>query len=365
MRNTESSSLRATAMAALLVLVATAGALAGDPVVAKTLLDSGKKSFNAKKYEEAGTFFRKAYLEDPSLLECLYWTAQVHEKRKEDAEALASYRAFLSLLDKKGAAGGVGPEEQKLRPLAEKRVAALAVAETEFQKLEDRYADELLAFARAKLLRDPAVALKAVERVLEARPGDREAVSLRGKLSGAPGVAESRGAFPTVKEWLDLVHDQAFKGEGVTYTGDLLEWDTKTGKKLRSPQKMDLGNSFAYEVEFKVLDTFEEGWLAGLSIGETRDGFVAVVVQRAQVEVSYNKPLEKQTIVATFPMTPLDTAPWHRLGVGVKGDSVEVWLDGKVVLGKSMDARTDLAGEIGLCQQGCRVQRRVLRAGKM
>lgn len=360
------TALAAAALAALacIVVAAPRPAAAGDAVVAKTLLESGRKSFNAKKYDEAETFFRKAYLEDPALIEAVYWRAQTGEKKKDDAAALSAYREFLSLAQKKAGAGGLSAEETKLRPLAEKRVAALAVAEGEFQKLEDKYVEDLLGFARAKLLRDPGVALRAVERILEARPDQGEALSLRDKLSGTPASEEAQGSFPTVKEWIDLIHGQAIRDDAISFGDGTMDIDQKSARRFRPASPVDLGKEYALETEFRIVEAYDENWLVGFTLADTKEVYLSVDLHRGSVDLNARKGKDPPTILGSSNMTPIDLAAWHRLGVGTKGDTVEVWFDGKLVLEKPIATRIDLAGDWGLVQGGCRTQRRVLRAGK-
>jgi tetratricopeptide (TPR) repeat protein len=118
-----------------LALLAADTVVAGDAVVARTLLQNGKKAVTYRKYDEAVTLLRKALVEDPDLAEAAYWIGVALDRSKDDLGALAAYRDFLAILDRKGAAAT--PEEKKLRGTAQRRVDALAAGEKEFRKLED------------------------------------------------------------------------------------------------------------------------------------------------------------------------------------------------------------------------------------
>lgn len=352
------------ALAALLAVPAAfapAPAVAGDPVVAKTLLESARKSLAAKKYDEAVQLLKRVSTEDPSLIEAVYLRAQALEKLKDDPGALAAYREFLDLFAKKAASGGTTPEEQKLKPPAEKRVAAMAVPEAEFRKLEEKYVADLLAYARDRAAKDPAAALRAANRVLEVAPRNPEALALRDRL----GPPKDPGPFGEIETWRDFLKEGAFKaGPGIDLADGVLTIDTKTGGKLRPNPRSEPEGKFAFESEFRVLDVWEETWNLGLSAGETAAGYYGVTISRTAVEVHYGKAGTKPITVASRAMAPLDLAAWHRFGMVARGPALEVWLDGEKVVDVKVTLTADLAGELGISQQGCRAARRVLRMGQ-
>src|SRR5690349_19435584 len=230
--------LAALALVAAASLAGPPPARAGDPSVARTLLESGKKALAARKVDEAVAHFRKALAEDANLVEAAYWIGAARDKDKDDAGALAAYREFLSLLEKRG---NPSSDEGKLKALADKRVDALAAAEKEFQKLEDKYVEDLLAFARAKYPKEPAVAALALE-----------------------GVPASR----SVKEWRDLLRERAISSDAITFPGEVMAFDAKDGTKVTSKHPIDEGGNLVYEMEFRVTDVHDPGWLAGLSFSE-------------------------------------------------------------------------------------------------
>lgn len=339
------------------LLGSTTTAFSGDAVVARTLLESGKKAFNAKKYDEAIPLLRKAFAEDPTLIEADYWRAQSLEKTKDDVGALAAYREFLDLYGKKAAPSA---DEQKLKPLADKRVEALAVNDRAFQKLEEKYVADLLAIAKAKIAGDPSAALLAANRVLEIEPKNASALALRDRLS----EKKTENPFAGVESWREFVKDKAFHAEVVKYVGDLMTFEVKNGGKLRPEPPSTMATDYAAETEFRVAEVFDPtSWGVGFSFGETKDGWYQLNLERAQVTVKYGKAKQRPDPVSSFAMQPVDPAAWHRLGFDVHGVRIEVYLDGVKVIDDAQGQRSDFSGDLGVTVIGCRAEFRTFRAG--
>ncbi len=346
---------------------AAAPAPAGDAAVARTLLETGKKAVHGRKYEEGVAILRKALQEDPDLSEAAYWIAVARERDKDDAGALAGYREFLGILDRRGSPTA---EEQRLRALAEKRLDALAAGEKELKKVEDRYVDDLLAFARDRLAKDPAAALRALDRVFEVRPAYPAAASLHEKITGKPyggGDPGAPGPFARVAAWTDMIRERTILDDrNISYAGELMVVDIKGGSRLGPDRPVDVGTAFAYETEFRVTETYETGWCAGISFAENGDEWVSAFLRGAQLIVSRASKREPgHTDLANRAVPATDRDTWHRLGVVVRGSSWELWYDGKKVAEDRVQYRPDLGGEIGIWQQGCRAERRILRAGRL
>lgn len=344
----------------LVVLAATWGfavsAFSGDAVVAKALLESGKKALAAKKYDEAIPLFRKALAEDPTLIEATYWRAQVHEKAKDDASALAAYREFLDLYAKKA---GITADDQKLKALAEKRVEALAVAEREFQKLEEKYVADLLALAKAKVASDPGAALAAANRVLEIAPKNAEALALRDRL----GEKKTESPFAGVEAWRELVKDKSFRTDSVKYPADVMTIDLATGAKFRPEPPVELTTDYAAEMEVRIAAVYDDKWFAGFTIGETKEGYFTVSIEKAQVRVLYYRPKQRPDHVASHAIAPPDLTAWHRLGLCVHGARIEVYLDGEKVIDESQSQRVDFSGELGVGQLAAKAEYRMAHVG--
>ena len=80
-------------------------------------------------------------------------------------------------------------------------------------------------------------------------------MALKDKLAGKGDGREGAELFPEVKEWRDLLVEQAFRpAEGVlSYSGNVVTMDLR-GAKVGYPRKpVTTGPSYAYEIEFRVL----------------------------------------------------------------------------------------------------------------
>ncbi|MCE9634279.1 MAG: hypothetical protein K8T90_01125 [Planctomycetes bacterium] len=367
------------ALAGLAATAAVAPDAAADAKVAETLFKSGKQAYSKGDYAGAITYFQKAIEEDTTLLEASWWCAAAQEKLGDKGAALTTYREFLALVSGKPAAT---KEELRLKALAEKSVESLAAGEKESKKLEDAFVGNLMQFAKDNFVRDPGVALKALAQILAVRPDHSEALKLREKLGGGaadgPSGASSGGAsekgaagpatgpFREVKSWKDFLEEQTIKSNVITYDGKVMTVETKGGSLIRNDSPLDFGTSYAYEMEFRVMTTFERGWLTGLAFAYDKEAtFWSAHVMAGRVELAYMRSPSAHDIVGEFDMPPLEMESWHRFGIIVNGPAVELWLDGKkVISGRHPDGK-DLAGEIGIFHQRCRTERRVFRAGKV
>lgn len=382
------------AAAALCVAALVAGALcvtsapfapsaeAGDAKVADSLLKSGRQAFAKGDFEGAVSFFKKAQEENPDLIEACWWKAASQEKAGDKASALASYREFVTCFDGKNASGAtMSKEETRLKGLAEKAIEVLAAGEKEFKKLEDAYVASLLAFAKDTFVRDPGMSRKAVDAILAVRPDHDEARKLLEKLGGAPAAAgeakpapsktgsgPAPGPFRDVKTWQDLLANETFGAKDhITYVDGVMVLDTKDGSAILPRDAIEVGSSFAYEMDVHVAQVYDRGWLSGLTFAGTGEGksFLCAFVSQARVVVMKAEGTDGSQDVAIYEMAPLDTNAWHRLGVVVKGPAVDVWFDGKKVTSWREPSARDLTGDLGVFQQRCRTERRLFRAGKI
>jgi len=352
-------------------------AVAGDAKVADSLFKSGKQALSKSDFEGAISFFKKALEESPELIEACWWRASAQEKSGDKGAALASYREYLKLCEEKFAGGGAGmsKEEQRLKGLAEKSVDALAAGEKEFRKLEDAYVAALLAFAKDNFVRDPGVSLKAVDALLAVRPDHEDARKLKEKLGGAPaagadgkppakGPAGATGPFAEVKEWKDFFAMKSFKAKDVTFSGDFMVVDAKGGIGVNPGDFVDLGKSFAYEMEFRVAEVYDRNWICGLGFGWKDGDFVSALASPARVVLAKWQGGQAHDL-AKLETSSLDAAAWHRLGVVVRKSAVEVWFDGKKALSWTEPMGQDFPGDLAISQQTCRTEWRLLRAGKL
>jgi tetratricopeptide (TPR) repeat protein len=350
-------------------------AVAGDPKIADTLFKSGKQALSKGDSAGAVSYFKKALEENPDLIEACWWCASAQEKGGDKGAALSSYRQYVTLFEGKGPAAS--KEEQRLKALADKSIAQLAAGELEFRKLEDAYVAALLTFAKDNFVRDPGVSRRAVEALLAVRSDHEEAKKLLEKLGGGPAEPEEKGAskaapgpatgpFAKVKEWRDLLKEQALHSEKViSYEEGVMVVDTKGGSKVTPNNPIEMGDSFAYEMEFHVLQTYERGWFTALVFADKGEETFLTAFAGASRVVLLQNLSGSQTEVAAFDMPSLDLEKWHRLGVLVKGPQAEVWFDGKKVLTWREPGGGELGGALGFIQQRCKTERRVYRAGKV
>jgi tetratricopeptide (TPR) repeat protein len=344
----------------------------GDAAVAQTLLKSGREAHNKRQYDEAVRLLRKAVEEDVHLAEARWWIASSLEKSGDKPQALAEYRAFVAQVVAKGASAS--KEETRLKALADKSIAVLAAAEKELLRLEDGYVARLLAFAKDSFVRDPGVAQKAVARILEVRPDHEEALRMARQLGvAAPGSgkASSSGADAAmgpakeVKTWKDLLADRWFKASDImVYENGGLVFDAKGGKKVTGSGYLGGRKNYVIEAEVIVAETYSSGWLVGFTFAERAKSFYSAFLGRSRITLiegndSGNRDLD------VHDKGPTEVGTTHRFCVAVRGNTLEVWLDGKRALERLIQGRDDLDGEIGLFQQGCRVEFRSLRLGDL
>jgi hypothetical protein len=376
MRVHSAAMLVAVAIAVAPFPVASRFAVAGDAKVADTLFRSGKQAYGKSDWAGAAVFFQKALDETPELIEACWWKASSQEKAGSLGVALASYREFLALYDAKARAGAPTKEEQRLRALADKSVETLSAGEREAKKLETAYVAALLAFARDNFVRDPGVSLRAVDRALAVQPANDEAQRLREKLSGGPAAASDEsipsaatGPFRDVKEWKDLIADHEFQVDEklkdlFQYVGGMLVVDMTTGGRVKPHSFFDLGSSYAVEMECRVKSTYAAYWFVGFNFARKEKRCPAACITNARVFLG-DESVDPPTILARFDTKSLADDRWHRLGVIVKRDLVDLWFDGKKVASWQEPSNAELAGELSLRQQSCRVDWRLFRIGKV
>lgn len=349
-----------------------------DAAVAAALLKSGKAAVQKKSWDEALTLFDRALRETPDLIEAEFQRGVALERKGDRTAAVAAYRRFLDRLKEKAGAGSATPEETALGPQAEKRVAFLAQGEQELAKLEDQFASQLLAFAKKHREKDRAIADRALRTLLDVRPDHAEARSLLGDAGAGDedGGAASRpapaapdtGPFAKLRvaQWDDFIATRRLTAAAIVYEEPGFVIDTETGKVITPSAAMDYGLKYAYECEFRVTEEKERGWLVGLVFAEKEDDLRTAFVQRGQVVLSRGKLSSGPSgDEGAEPLKNLDLAAWHRLGVRVDGSRYEVWFDGKKVLQGTDSVRVSLDGDLGLFQQRCRVEWRLLRAGRV
>jgi hypothetical protein len=344
-------------------------AVAGDAKIADALLKNGKQAYGKGDFAGALSFFKKAQEETPELIEACWWRASAQEKSGDKSGALVSYREFLASFDEKTASGTTSKEEQRLKALAEKSVDALAAGEKEFRKLEDAYVASLLAFAKDALAKDPGACRRAVAAILAVRPEDPEALQLNEKVGGGAAAAASGpgpevGPFKDVKSWRDLIADQSFRADEIGFADGLMTVNTKQGKAISPAGFIDTGKSFAFEYEFRITSTYDPKWVTGLGCASKDGVFVAAIVLPGRVVISRTLADGKHEDFVDVPVRGVELNTWHRLGMIVKGPSLEVWFDGKKTSSWREPSALDLVGDLLVVQERCRTEWRLFHVGK-
>jgi hypothetical protein len=367
----------AVALASVVAVSIGAGreAVAGDAKVAEALFKSGKQAYQKSDFAGAATFFEKTLEETPELIEARWWHASAREKGGDKPAALASYRAFLALFDEKFKAGAtISKEEQRLKGLADKSVDALSQADKEMRKLEDTYVASMISFAKDTFLRDPSMSTRAVEAVLAVRPEHEEAKKLLEKIAGGGGeapapakgaVKDPKNPFAGVSKWMDVIAAQSFRSNFIGYAKGTMIVDLEGGRAIPPATPFDRTNPYCVEFEIRCAESYKPGggWTAGVCIAWKNNDFESIMMRPGRVVLSRNYADGRCTDVSQHDIPQFDGAGWHKVGVVVRGPSVEIWYGGKSVITWKGDA--DLGGGIAICMEGCKTEWRLFRAGNL
>jgi tetratricopeptide (TPR) repeat protein len=343
---------------ALALALAVPPGFAGDAAVAKTLFDGGQKALRARKYSEAAVLFGKAWVEDPTLTDAVYWKACAQDKGKDPDAALETFRRYLALLEKEGA-DRITSEKRKLRKGARDRIRALAVAEEEFDAAEEKYVAALLAIVRKRGENGESdAALKAAQRILEVDPDNEEALAVRRRL------APDADPYADVKEWRYPIREKAYRGPSCEYVGDNLVLDARSGGMLRPNPGIRMEGGFACETEFTVRDAYDPDWAVGLVFGDDGAHLWVLDARASRVELLWGEKGKAPQTVGSAALSTLDAGKPHRIGVLVREGVVLCRLDGEVVVrGSAEGMPTD--GDLGIYMKHCRAELTLLRAGRL
>ncbi len=360
--------------ATLLTVVAWTPGADADEEVAAFLLKQAKKAISLRKYDEAVVKLRRVLDEDPKLLEASYLLGQVFEKMKKPGEALGAYRAFRDgcraqgeKLDKKLA---------RLLKRAEKRIATLGKGEVELAKLQAAFGKKIVGFASRHQREDGDIAVEALKRLLAVDPQHKDGRRMFGEITGTGGPSADgdpdAGAtkIPGIDTWFDLLAKRAIPpGSNTSYKRKVLTVDNEGNTIFWTDPRKRAPDVFVYEMEFRFLEEYANGYLIGLAFAEDQDvskqgghEMVMAFAQKSQVTVVHASG-GKNIDVGESTRRATKFGTWHRLTVAVDGRKVRVLLDGKQVVNASVPGRKSLAGPIGIFHQRCVAEVRVLRLG--
>lgn len=378
-------------MLALLAAAAGSPARAGDREMAQFLLKGAKADLGKQQYDAAFTKLSRAEQEDPGLVETIYWIGQVHERRDETKAAIAAYRRFAAAVTAKAKTGLPTKEELGLVKKAQERIVALATGDSERKKLDDGFADSLLAFARTWVSKDPGTAGSALRALLKLRPNHAEAQKLLtqvGTAAGEGAAPESAAADPAaeagppappsgdaptalaaVTAWKDLLRGDVFRfaaAEGWERRPDgIIATEQHDPVALTPANRMKTMDTYALEVECRVVEPFAERHSLGLAFAIEKtdalrlyslsiEGGTAILERQDGGERS--SPLH-----ATF--AEQGTDGWHRLAVVVRGLDIQVFADGKLVGEHRETTRASLIGQPAFFAHKCKGEFRSFRLG--
>lgn len=345
--------------------------------MAKFLMKGGKDDLAKKAYDAALTKFERAEREDPTLLESVYCQALALDRKGDAGGAIQAYRRYLTAMEKKSADGPPSKDDAALLKKAQERLDALAAGGAERRKLDDAFVEALMAFARTNFVKDPTVTREALSIVADVRPENAEAKKMLDKLGGPlprpderktpdPVVpaADAEQGFKAVKAWRDLLEERRFgDNPGWMYETDKLVIDSEGASISRPATVENTSTSYAIEFECRVVEgrgakpaagmvfAYREGDAFSLYLTETD-----VVLTRSQGGADAD--------VRRIELTPPGLGVWHRLGAIVRGNKIEVWLDGKKREDHESTTRYNLTGELGVFQRDSKAEFRLMRSGK-
>jgi hypothetical protein len=369
----------------LVCVLGLSGVRAGDPKLAQTLMEAGKKALEEGDLDRAFANFQKASEEDDSLFEYQYWQGVVSEKRGDTPLAVASYKTFLVNFEKVNRMGAsVPPATIPLAKKARARLEVLAAGPLEQEKLEAGFVEKMMEAAKAAKKTSPEAARRAARWVYRTTHGKHEAAAALltelGDTPGKPAAGPEKGAeeepgqepfldVPTVVKGKSLLHHQVFgAAPGWSWAKENERWiatiDAPTAGQVSWPNPtVESGPRFVCEMEVRILTEHRLDWAIGPAFGK-RDDFAIVMFQRSQVVASRVGPTKTFVDIGGNGLSaPLDLTQWHRLTFVVDGTALRVWLDGTKLLEKEVPK--EVVSGLGLWLQYCKVEVRTLRFGAL
>lgn len=369
-------------------------AVAGDAGLAKFLLKGGKDDLGKKQYDAAFSKFARAEQEDPSLLEAVFWQGLALDRKPDVKAAVAAYRRFAAAVDAKVRSASATRDESALLRTAQDRIAVLATGEVERRKLDDAFVEALLNFAKSNAAKDPVTTIKALRLLTSARPDHAAARQMLEKLGvaveppagGAPASAPPPrgefgsaiapvpkpaapiGPFLLVKNWTDHVTAQTFGNNGGwRYDVDRITIDDRSTGMIRAPSEVKLGTRYAVEFDCRMLEAYGPKPLVGFVFGFQPKPVRHLYTwfETTGAAILHRGAGEEVADIARVEFETNDAAAWHRLGVVVRGRTIEYWLDGRKRGEHEIREGEDASGELGVFHQSCRAEIRLYRSGAL
>jgi len=331
------------------MLLGPAPVLAGDPDLAKFLLQAGKDALAKGNAVDALTKLEKARDEDPTLLEVAYWMGAALEARGDTPGAVESYRTFL------GGLAAAGPTEASkevlaLQKKAQARVDALDAARREVERAHEAFAAQVFALAERVAETDAHLAERALRLLLAVQPDNAKARDLLAVVASTAGAAPTSAALRGLPEVWDLIASHGLgSSDDWTYGATTLEVRQGKGALHRTPSGYDSGPTYAMEVEMELQGQplADRVSVAGLSFGwGTDDGYTLILVN-SQLELGTIGRRGKMQL-ERVPAPPWKAGKRRTLAVRVEGRRLTGYLDGKPLISKEFDVDEPLGGDVGL-----------------
>ena len=334
----------------LLVLLAAAVPALADRATAEFFAGRGEKSLQAKEWPAAEEHYRRSLQEDEGYLPARYGLAQALLGSGKTAPGIEELRKFTESVRADAAASA---EWKALLAKADRQLQDLDLAGAELRKILDRYADDLAALARKWAPKDPATAARAARRILELRPGDKEATALLAKLGGSP----KGPAVPIFN--------------GRDFTG----WDTPNTVVFTVEEGVVIGNArdgnyfarhtreftgdFDVILEARFLEERSGVPVMGVlaCFRGPYDNYFFGLLNRKVTFYDKEKEGEERS-VAKLPLSDVkaavDPAGWNTYELRFRRDEVTALVNGEVVATDPRPQRRD-GGFIGICLQDSKV----------
>jgi hypothetical protein len=339
---------RAAALGCALLLAALPSAVAGDPALAKFLLQHGKEALQKGDAAGALSKFEKAREEDPELVEVVYWQGAAREARNDPAGAIADYRAFVEQISKQETPA---KDLLALQKKAQARLLVLDAARVEIDKAHATFGDQMVELARSKRETNPDLAVRALKLVLAVHPDHAEAARLLAELVGdVPGKGTLLAGLG--KEW-DLIASHGMgMNDGWTYGAGRLDLRVGKGALIIVPAEYDSGPTYAVEAVIERAAPPQPGGTTvfGMVFGwVAKNGFALMLVDNRMLIETF--AASNHSGLAEKAIPPWSPGERRKITARVRGTRIEAFMDDKKMLDVQAPGRSHLAGNIGVVNE--------------
>jgi tetratricopeptide (TPR) repeat protein len=333
------------AILAVALLLGPAQAFADRPT-AEFQAARGDKSLQDKDWAQAEESYRKALTEDAAFHPARYGLALALLGVGKSQPGIEELRKFVTAVK---ADASAPPAWKLLAVKAEKQLKDIDASGADVQKITDRWADELVAFARKVSAKDPVTAKRAARRALELRPGDKgagEVLEKLGESAKGPPIVLFNGK--DLKSWSQAEFPYFQVADG--YLMGLV----RQGSRLLYADHPVEGD-FDIRMEARILEEYEgEPVLTLLLYRSGAYDYTALgIINRKAYFIDRTSDNEKSVLLKK-PITelkvPFDPEQWTTYEMRFRGDSVVAVVNGEVL---ATERRTDRmkGGFVGINMQ--------------